>query len=194
MHYLAVGRTDRSPRDFTVAESRTIADGEMMSLEQPWIFGAPLIVRVDDGTPLDELKTRVPAECNAFAVEGLAEPGDGQAFVFGAHTMRDAGHFRSYAQLVPDVVARFNGRFLVRASEVVTISGHVVPNRVVVIEFPSAHDAVAYYVSDAYAPLLKLRLATANTRLVVLARSGALPEAARRVAEDYLRGRRGAAR
>jgi uncharacterized protein (DUF1330 family) len=194
MHYLAVGRTDRLPRDLAIAPGCTVADGEMISLEQPWIFGAPLIVRVDDGTRLDDLKARLPAGCNAFAVEGMAEPGSGQAFVFGAHTMRDLGHFRSYAQLVPDVVARFSGRFLVRASEVVPIAGNVVPNRVVVIEFPSAQDAVAYYVSDAYAPLLKLRLATANTRLVVLARSGALPEAARKVAEDYLRARRGAAR
>jgi hypothetical protein len=49
-------------------------------------------------------------------------------------------------------------------------------------------------VSEAYAPLLKLRLATANTRLVVLARSGQLPDSARKVAENYLRGRRGSPR
>ena len=45
-----------------------------------------------------------------------------------------------------------------------------------------------------YAPLLKLRLATVNARLVVMARSGALPEAARKRAEDYLRRRQGSAR
>jgi hypothetical protein len=49
-------------------------------------------------------------------------------------------------------------------------------------------------VSDAYAPLLKLRLATANTRLVVLARHGALPASARNALEHYLRRHRGAPR
>ena len=166
----------------------------MISLEQPWAFGAPLIARVDDDTRLEDLKTQVPAGCNAFVVEGLAEPGDGQAYVFGAHTMRDMQHFRAYADLVPDVVARFSGRFLARASKVMPIAGDIVPDRVVITEYPSAADAVAYYVSEAYAPLLKLRLATANTRLVVLARSGPLPETARKVAESYLRSRRAGSR
>ena len=194
MHYLAVGRTDRSSRDLALAHCRTIADGEMISLEQPWIFGVPLIARVDDGIRIEDLEAQVPAGCNAFVVEGLAEPGAGQAFVFGAHTMRDVQHFRAYADLVPDVVARFGGRFLARASKVTPIAGNVVPDRVVITEYPSADDSVAYYVSEAYAPLLKLRLATANTRLVVLARSGPLPDFARKVAENYLRSRRGASR
>jgi uncharacterized protein (DUF1330 family) len=194
MHYLAVGRTDRSPRELALAHCRTIADGEIISLEQPWIFGAPLIARVDDDARIEDLAAQVPAGCNAFVVEGLAEAGTGQAFVFGAHTMRDLGHFRAYADLVPDVVARFGGRFLARASKVTPIAGHVVPDRVVITEYPSADAAVAYYVSEAYAPLLKLRLATANTRLVVLARSGPLPETARKVAENYLRSRGGGSR
>jgi uncharacterized protein (DUF1330 family) len=191
MYYLAVGRTERSPRDLALARCRTIANGGFISFEQQWIFGAPLIARVDDGVRLEDLKAQVPAGCNAFAVEGLAEPGAGEAFVFGAHTMRDMGHFRSYADLVPGVVAKFGGRFLARASKVTPIAGEVVPDRVVITEYPTAAEAMAFYVSDDYAPLLKLRLATVNARLVVLARSGALPEAAREVAESYLRSRRG---
>jgi uncharacterized protein (DUF1330 family) len=194
MHYLAVGTTDRLPRDHAITQSRTIADGDTISLEQPWIFGAPLLARVDDGVPLDEIKSGLPAGCNAFAVEGVNEPAGGGAFIFGAHTMRDPAHFQSYADLVPDVVASYRGRFLARTSIVTPLAGGVTPNRVVIIEFPSADDAVAYYVSDAYAPLLKLRLATANARLVVISRGGPLPESAHRVAEDYLRSRRGTPR
>jgi uncharacterized protein (DUF1330 family) len=191
MDYLAVGRTDTSPRDLALTLCRTIADGEIISFEQEWIFGAPLIARVDDGARLEDLRAQVPKGCNAFLVEGLAEPAGGEAFVFGAHTMRDMGHFRSYADLVPGVVAKFGGRFLARASQVTPVAGNVAPDRVVITEYPTAEDAVAFYVSDDYAPLLKLRLATVNARLVVLARSGALPEAARKVAEAYLSSRRG---
>jgi len=191
MRYLAVGRPDSAPSDLVLARCRTIADGEAISFEQEWIFGKPLIARVGDAVSVEELKAQVPAGCNAFLVEGLAEPDGGDAFVFGAHTMRDMRHFRSYADLIPEVVKQFGGRFLARASEVTPIAGSVVPDRVVIIEYPTADEAVGYYVSEPYAPLLKLRLATVNARLVVLARTGALPQSARKAAEDYLRGRRG---
>jgi uncharacterized protein (DUF1330 family) len=194
MHYLVMGRADRSPRDLALTQCRTIADGEFISFEQEWVLGAPLIARVNDGVRLEDIKAQIPAGCNAFAVEGLAEPGAGEAFLLGAHTMRDIGHFKSYADRVPDVVKKFGGRFLARASQVTRIAGDVVPDRVVITEYPSAADVVAFYVSDDYAPLLKLRLATVNARLVVMARSGALPDAARKRAEDYLRRRQGPAR
>jgi uncharacterized protein (DUF1330 family) len=194
MLYLVVGRPDRSLRDLALTQGRTIADGEFISFEQEWIFGAPLIARVNDGASLEDIKARMPAGCNAFAVEGMAEPGDGEAFLLGAHTVRDMGHFRSYAERVPEVVESFGGRFLARASEVTRIAGDVVPDRVVITEYPSAADVVAFYVSEDYAPLLKLRLATVNARLVVMARAGALPQAARQRAEDYLRRRRASAR
>jgi uncharacterized protein (DUF1330 family) len=58
---------------------------------------------------------------------------------------------------------------------------------VVLVEFPTADDALAFYISDRYAPLLKIRLATTEARLVILARSGDLPAQVRATAEAYLR-------
>jgi uncharacterized protein (DUF1330 family) len=194
MQYLVVGRTDRSAYEFAPAQGTVVADGEMVSLEQEWTFGTPLIARLGDGVRLDDIGAQLPAGCNAFLVEGLAEPTAGEAFILGAHTMRDIGHFQTYAERVGEVVESFGGRFLARANEVTPIAGDLVPDRVVITEYPRADDAVAYYVSDAHAPLLKLRLATANTRLVVLARHGALPGSARTTLEHYLRRRRGAPR
>ena len=49
------------------------------------------------------------------------------------------------------------------------------------MEFPSADDVVAFYFSEAYAPLLRIRLTATEPRFVVMARVGALPESARRV-------------
>ena len=40
---------------------------------------------------------------------------------------------------------------------------------------------------DVYAPLLKIRHATTDPRFLIMARDGALPAAARAVAENYLR-------
>jgi hypothetical protein len=120
---------------------RLIADGEMISLEQPWTFGAPRISRLDGAADLDALKARMTADGrNAFAVEGLEEPGDGQAFVLGGHIMQDMESFKPYAAAVPEVVRSFGGRFLARGGHVTPLGGAFVPERVVLIEFQAAAD------------------------------------------------------
>jgi uncharacterized protein (DUF1330 family) len=172
--------------------SRVVADGEMISFEQLWAFGPPLIARLDDAADLGALKARLSgAGFNAFAVEGLEEPGSGQAYVLGGHIMRDMERFRPYAAAVPEVVRSFGGRFLARGGKVTPIAGHFVPERVVLIEFPSVDDALAFYISDRYAPLLEIRLATTEARLVIMARSSQLPVHVRAAAEAYLRAGQG---
>ncbi len=166
---------------------RLVADGEMISFEQPWTFGAPLIARMDDATDAQQLRASLGPGVNAFAVEGLEEPGEGRAYVLGGHIMRDMERFKPYAEAVPAVVKSFGGRFLARGGKVTPLSGAFVPERVVLIEFASADDALGFYISDRYAPLLKIRLATTEARLVVLSRSGDLSVAVRTAAEAYLR-------
>ena len=167
---------------------RLVANGEMISFEQPWTFGPPLIARLPDGADLGAVQAAMSeGGFNAFAVEGLAEPSSGQAYVLGGHIMRDMERFRPYAAAVPDVVKSFGGRFLARGGTVTPITGQFIPERVVLIEFPTADDALAFYISDRYAPLLKIRLATTEARLVILARSGNLPTHVRATAQAYLR-------
>jgi uncharacterized protein (DUF1330 family) len=166
---------------------RLVADGEMISFEQPWTFGAPLIARMDDAVDLSKLRASLGPGVNAFAVEGLDEPRTGQAYVLGGHIMRDMERFKPYAEAVPDVVKSFGGRFLARGGTVTPLAGDFVPERVVLIEFSSADDALGFYISDRYAPLLKVRLATTEARLVIVSRSGDLPKQVRAAAEAYLR-------
>ena len=61
------------------------------------------------------------------------------------------------------------------------LCGAFTPKRLVLMEFPSADDVVSFYFSDAYAPLLRIRLTATEPRFVVMARSGKLPERAARV-------------
>ena len=188
MHYLIVSKP--APADL-VAGLRVVADGEMISFEQPWTFGAPVVAQVDDAAKLDPVKSRlakVPG-LNAFAVEGLEAPGTGQAFVLGGHIMRDMERFKPYAAAVPEVVKSFGGRFLARGGAVTPIAGAFVPERVVLAEFPTAEAALDFYISDRYAPLLEIRLATTEARLVIVARSGELPAAVRAKAAAYLQRR-----
>jgi uncharacterized protein (DUF1330 family) len=163
---------------------RAIADGEMISFEQPWSFGAPLIALVDDGADLAALKAK-PA-VTAFLVEGLEEPGAGQAFAIGAHRMRDAEAFRPYAARVADVSKEFGCRYIARGGAVTPLAGSFVPDRAVLMEFPSADDVAAFYFSAAYAPLLRIRLSATEPRFVLVARAGALPERTRRAIAEGL--------
>ena len=168
--------------------ARLVANGEAISFEQPWTFGPPLIARLDDAADPGALKASFTAAgFNAFTVEGLEEPGQGEAFVIGAHIIRDADAYRPYIAGVADVVASFGGRFIARAGKVTPVAGSFVPERVVLIEFPKATDALAFYTSERYAPLLKIRLTTTEARFVIMARSGELPEPVRANAEAYLR-------
>ena len=172
MHYLIAPKAETGVLPLGCP---VVADGESISFEEAWSFGDPQILRVADDAALEQAKTAFGGS-NAFAVEGLIEPGPGAAFVIAAHMMRDIERFKPYAAAIPGVVQRFNGRFIARAGRVTPIAGAFVPDRVVLIEFPSAADAVAFYFSEVYAPLLKLRLETTDPRFVVMARSGGLPE------------------
>ena len=163
---------------------RAIADGETISFEQPWNFGAPLIAQVDDGADLTALTSK-PA-MTAFLVEGIEPPGAGQAFAIGAHRMRDADAFKPYAARVADVIKDYGCRYIARGGAVTPLCGTFVPDRAVLMEFPSADNVVAFYFSESYAPLLRIRLAATEPRFVLVARTGALTERTRRMIADGL--------
>ena len=163
---------------------RAIADGETISFEQPWNFGAPLIAQVDDGADLTALTSK-PA-ITVFLVEGIAPPGAGEAFAIGAHRMRDADAFKPYAARVADVIKDYGCRYIARGGAVTPLAGSFVPDRAVLMEFPSADDVAAFYFSESYAPLLRIRLAATEPRFVLVARTGALTERTRRMIADGL--------
>jgi uncharacterized protein (DUF1330 family) len=185
VHYLIA---NKAAAGLLPASCRVIADGEMISFELPWTFGAPLVARMDDTAAVAPLKSKLTAAgLNAFVVEGVAEVGAGQAILVGGHIMRDMERFRPYAEAVPGVVKAYGGRFLARGGTVTPVAGPFVPQRVVLTEYATAEDAVTWYTSDAYAPLLKIRLAATEARLIIMARSGALPAHLRETAAAYSR-------
>jgi uncharacterized protein (DUF1330 family) len=165
---------------------RLVAGGEAVSFEEPWSFGDPLIARLDEGADVSALKSIVGAD--AFLVEGILEPGEGRAFCIGAHLMRDPEGFKPYAAGVPGVIKNYGCRYLARGGTVTPVTGSFVPDRAVLMEFPDADEAVAFYFSEAYAPLLKIRLRTTDPRFVLMSKAGAIPDSAsRRIAEKLKR-------
>jgi uncharacterized protein (DUF1330 family) len=79
----------------------------------------------------------------------------------------DPAAFERYRAAVPPVIARFGGRYLVRGGALHPMEGEFGLKRLVILEFPSAEAAKAFYDSPDYAPLLQLRLASTRSRLVL---------------------------
>ena len=181
MNYLVTGRSNLDR--IAIDPRRIVAQGDAMVFEGPWPWPSPVVARLDDAAVAAARASGI----DGYLVDALGEPGTGEAFVVAAHRMRDLVAFQPYAEQVGVVVERFGGRFLARSGKAEMLGGDFVSDRAVIIEFPRAADAVGFYVSDVYAPLMKIRHATSDPRFLVMARAGALPAEARTAAESYLR-------
>jgi uncharacterized protein (DUF1330 family) len=162
-----------------------VARGDVMVLEGPWPWASLVVARIDDAA----IGVIRASGIDGYLVDAIAKPGTGQALVVAAHRMLDLDRFKPYAEQVGAIVERFGGRFLARSGKATMLGGDFVSERAVIIEFPTAADAVAFYVSDVYAPLMTIRHATTDPRFLVMVRDGVLPPAARDAAEKYLRSR-----
>jgi uncharacterized protein (DUF1330 family) len=179
--YLVTGRADIEK---LALELRCIvAQGDAMVFEGPWPWTSPVVARLA-ATEVERVRA---SRIDGYLVDALGEPGEGEAFVVAAHRMRDLVAFQPYAEQVGAVVERFGGRFLARSGKAEMLGGDFVSDRAVIVEFLRAADAVGFYVSNVYAPLMKIRHANSDPRFLVMARSGPFPAEARTTAESYLR-------
>jgi uncharacterized protein (DUF1330 family) len=161
-----------------------IARGEAISLEQPWPFGSVLISRVDEAYEAGLATLNAVPNIVAFSVPGLAEPDDGVVYVFGAHIMNDREGMKPYIEGVPPVIEPYGCSYLARGSTVTIHSGAFTPDRVALMQFSSADKPVAWYTSDAYAPLLAIRLRCTEAREVVVMADGKIPADVRKIITD----------
>src|ERR1051325_1978447 len=63
-------------------------------------------------------------------------------------TIRDADAMRKYVNEAPATVAAYGGRYHFRGSDVQALEGSWDQDRMVLLEFPSKADALAWYESD----------------------------------------------
>lgn len=64
---------------------------------------------------------------------------------------------KAYQTVVPPIIARYRGKFIVRGGDTVTREGPAESRRIVVIEFPELSDVRAFYHSPEYTEAHKLR-------------------------------------
>ena len=91
------------------------------------------------------------------------------AYILGDVTkIHDVGPFKEYLSGVAPSLAAVGGRYLSKGGRIELVEGSWQPRRVVLIEFPSWDVAAAWYGSDAYQPLARLRQGCSDTELVLI--------------------------
>ncbi len=83
-------------------------------------------------------------------------------------TVTDPERYQLYRERVPAIIARYGGRYLVRAGAIHPMEGDLGLDRFVVIEFPSMDAAKRFYDSPEYAPLLKLRVEATRSQVALV--------------------------
>ena len=104
------------------------------------------------------------AGANAIHAQQVKAP---LAYVIAEVDVTDPATFQKYAEKVPETVAPFNGRYLVRGGKIQGIEGET-PKRVVVIAFESAEKARAWEYSPAYEAIKPIRQSSAKSRIFIV--------------------------
>jgi uncharacterized protein (DUF1330 family) len=90
------------------------------------------------------------------------------AYLIANIEVQDPVRYRDYVAGVPATLAKHGGRYLARGGAVQVLEGGWTPNRLVIVEFPDAATARAWWESADYAELRALRQSTTNSSLVVI--------------------------
>ena len=90
------------------------------------------------------------------------------SYVFANVTIKDPARYEDYRRLVTPTLAKYGGRFIVRGGKVEVLEGDWQPNRLVIIEFPSADHARQWWSSPEYTEARLIRQATSEGTLILL--------------------------
>ena len=80
----------------------------------------------------------------------------------------DPDAFEAYRAVVPAVIAKFGGRYLVRGSTVEVLEGDSPIPRLVIVAFDSVDQVRRFYDSPEYQEILPLRLGASKGSVVIV--------------------------
>lgn len=90
------------------------------------------------------------------------------AYVVAEVDVKDAERYKGYTAQTPAVIAQYGGEFVVRGGRHESFEGEGPAGRVVIVKFPSYDQAVAWYRSAEYGPLIELRRSISEGRLFIV--------------------------
>lgn len=91
-----------------------------------------------------------------------------KTYLVGQITITNPDIYAAYAKQVPDTIATFGGKYLVRGGHATQLEGQAQGERNVVIEFSSREVAEAWYNSDAYQAIIQHRTNSSTGTLALV--------------------------
>ncbi|MEM9623026.1 MAG: DUF1330 domain-containing protein [Pseudomonadota bacterium] len=91
-----------------------------------------------------------------------------KAYILANIQIHDADVFKAYVEKVPALIAKHQGRYLVRGGESANREGTFQPERMILLEFPDKAAAEAFLDDPEYAPVAALRHQSAHSDLIVM--------------------------
>jgi uncharacterized protein (DUF1330 family) len=95
------------------------------------------------------------------------------AYIVVQIVIHDQATYEHYKALAPSSIAAYGGRYIVRGGASEVLEGSWQPARLVVLEFPTAARARAWWNSPEYAPAKAVRQRCAHTEMLLI--EGAAP-------------------
>ena len=90
------------------------------------------------------------------------------AYIIVSIKVQDPVRYEAYKSMVPSSLSAYGGKFIVRGGKIETLEGGWSHERFVIIEFPSADQAKAWWGSAEYAEAKALRQATSVSEMIVV--------------------------
>ncbi|MGQ0827777.1 MAG: DUF1330 domain-containing protein [Bacteroidota bacterium] len=90
------------------------------------------------------------------------------AYIIVEVKVNDPKEYEEYKKLTPGSISAYDGRFIIRGGKTETLEGEWKPERIVVLEFPTAERAKQWWGSTEYAPAKSIRQRTAITKMIVV--------------------------
>ena len=90
------------------------------------------------------------------------------AYVLVEIEIHDQELYEEYKKLTPETIKAFEGKFVVRGGSYEVLEGNWNPQRIVILEFPSAEKACAWWESESYSRARLIRQRAATTKMIVL--------------------------
>ena len=90
------------------------------------------------------------------------------AYVLVELSIYDPELYEEYKKLTPETIEAYGGRFVVRGGAAELLEGEWNPERIVLLEFPSAERAREWWESEEYTRARLIRQRAAETRMIIL--------------------------
>ena len=90
------------------------------------------------------------------------------AFVVVDCEVLDPAKYEEYKKIAPQAIAKYGGRYLARGGQTYVLEGDWRPNRMIILEFPSAEAARNFYTSVEYTAARRARAGAAKMDMVVV--------------------------